>query len=263
MTETKVTLAGAIRPQLKRLIYFVLPRSPPSSEWTFLSSYCVQCAASIGVAEDIKPNSVHMALQIPQYFLITAGEVVFSVTGLEFSYSQVKTTRVMSTSMYSFSFAIKKNCASSSVVVYIFFYPIFIFYRDVFIDRTNRSHMHKASLRVSCWRYYDPSLPRRPATWRPCYRPAGSSLWPSETSSCSSWRSSHRSPSRYTEGVLSIQSSAECRSCFTAVLIFSTTTRPQVWYCFHTTVLQDSSTQIDPQLDWDWTVAKQHINTAS
>uniref|UniRef100_A0AAR2LXF4 Solute carrier family 15 member 1a n=1 Tax=Pygocentrus nattereri TaxID=42514 RepID=A0AAR2LXF4_PYGNA len=38
--------------------------------------------------EDIKPNTVHMALQIPQYFLITAGEVVFSVTGLEFSYSQ-------------------------------------------------------------------------------------------------------------------------------------------------------------------------------
>ena len=42
------------------------------------------------MAEDIKPNSVHMALQIPQYFFITAGEVMFSVTGLEFSYSQVK-----------------------------------------------------------------------------------------------------------------------------------------------------------------------------
>lgn len=43
------------------------------------------------MAEDIKPNSVHMALQIPQYFFITAGEVMFSVTGLEFSYSQVRT----------------------------------------------------------------------------------------------------------------------------------------------------------------------------
>ena len=31
-----------------------------------------------------------MALQIPQYFFITAGEVMFSVTGLEFSYSQVQ-----------------------------------------------------------------------------------------------------------------------------------------------------------------------------
>uniref|UniRef100_A0A8C6QL36 Solute carrier family 15 member 1 n=1 Tax=Nannospalax galili TaxID=1026970 RepID=A0A8C6QL36_NANGA len=38
--------------------------------------------------EDIPPNTVNMALQIPQYFLLTCGEVVFSVTGLEFSYSQ-------------------------------------------------------------------------------------------------------------------------------------------------------------------------------
>ncbi|XP_017278105.1 solute carrier family 15 member 1 [Kryptolebias marmoratus] len=46
------------------------------------------CQESITEAEDIKPNAVHMALQIPQYFFITAGEVMFSVTGLEFSYSQ-------------------------------------------------------------------------------------------------------------------------------------------------------------------------------
>ncbi|XP_070693731.1 solute carrier family 15 member 1 [Pempheris klunzingeri] len=46
------------------------------------------CQESITVIENIKPNSVHMALQIPQYFFITAGEVMFSVTGLEFSYSQ-------------------------------------------------------------------------------------------------------------------------------------------------------------------------------
>ncbi|KAM6178234.1 solute carrier family 15 member 1 [Rhynchocyon petersi] len=38
--------------------------------------------------EDISANTVSMALQIPQYFLLTCGEVVFSVTGLEFSYSQ-------------------------------------------------------------------------------------------------------------------------------------------------------------------------------
>jgi len=43
---------------------------------------------SIRAIEEIQPNKVHMAFQIPQYFLITAGEVVFSVTGLEFSYSQ-------------------------------------------------------------------------------------------------------------------------------------------------------------------------------
>ncbi|XP_068602845.1 solute carrier family 15 member 1 [Brachionichthys hirsutus] len=46
------------------------------------------CQKAITVIEYIKPNSVNMALQIPQYFFITAGEVMFSVTGLAFSYSQ-------------------------------------------------------------------------------------------------------------------------------------------------------------------------------
>lgn len=55
---------------------------------TFFFVSFIQCGTIVDV-EEIQPNSVHMALQIPQYFLITAGEVVFSVTGLEFSYSQV------------------------------------------------------------------------------------------------------------------------------------------------------------------------------
>ncbi|XP_035264760.1 solute carrier family 15 member 2 isoform X1 [Anguilla anguilla] len=38
--------------------------------------------------EDVRANNVHIAWQIPQYTLITAGEVMFSITGLEFSYSQ-------------------------------------------------------------------------------------------------------------------------------------------------------------------------------
>uniref|UniRef100_A0A3Q3LX88 Solute carrier family 15 member 1a n=1 Tax=Mastacembelus armatus TaxID=205130 RepID=A0A3Q3LX88_9TELE len=62
-----------------------------SSYTFFISSTLVfgpNCQDFITAAEDIKPNSVHMALQIPQYFFITAGEVMFSVTGLEFSYSQ-------------------------------------------------------------------------------------------------------------------------------------------------------------------------------
>ncbi|KAF7661999.1 hypothetical protein LDENG_00249690 [Lucifuga dentata] len=46
------------------------------------------CGTLITAVEDIKPNTVHMAFQVPQYFFITAGEVMFSVTGLEFSYSQ-------------------------------------------------------------------------------------------------------------------------------------------------------------------------------
>jgi len=35
-----------------------------------------------------EPNSIHILWLIPQYFVITVGEVMFSVTGLEFSYSQ-------------------------------------------------------------------------------------------------------------------------------------------------------------------------------
>lgn len=35
-----------------------------------------------------KENSMHMLWLIPQFFVITAGEIMFSITGLEFSYSQ-------------------------------------------------------------------------------------------------------------------------------------------------------------------------------
>ncbi|XP_050300932.1 peptide transporter family 1-like isoform X2 [Anthonomus grandis grandis] len=35
-----------------------------------------------------QPNSVHILWLLPQYFIITAAEIMFSITGLEFSYSQ-------------------------------------------------------------------------------------------------------------------------------------------------------------------------------
>uniref|UniRef100_A0A8D2AXP8 Solute carrier family 15 member 2 n=1 Tax=Sciurus vulgaris TaxID=55149 RepID=A0A8D2AXP8_SCIVU len=38
--------------------------------------------------EDIPANEMSIAWQLPQYILVTAAEVMFSVTGLEFSYSQ-------------------------------------------------------------------------------------------------------------------------------------------------------------------------------
>ncbi|XP_041057159.1 solute carrier family 15 member 2 [Carcharodon carcharias] len=38
--------------------------------------------------EDIKANVMHVAWQIPQYVLMSAGEVMFSITGVEFSYTQ-------------------------------------------------------------------------------------------------------------------------------------------------------------------------------
>ncbi|MEQ2243388.1 hypothetical protein ILYODFUR_006645 [Ilyodon furcidens] len=62
------------------------------SSYTFIIppifAFGENCGQHIKEVEDIKPNSFHMAWQIPQYFLMTSGEVVFSVTGLEFSYSQ-------------------------------------------------------------------------------------------------------------------------------------------------------------------------------
>ncbi|NXH89894.1 S15A1 protein, partial [Edolisoma coerulescens] len=65
-----------------------------SKEFGFGSAYtisvdrCTNYTLNVTYFEDIAPNTVHMAWQIPQYFLLTCGEVVFSVTGLEFSYSQ-------------------------------------------------------------------------------------------------------------------------------------------------------------------------------
>ncbi|XP_077030780.1 solute carrier family 15 member 1-like [Agelaius phoeniceus] len=58
------------------------------SAYTISLDDCVERKLIITHFEDIAPNTVHMAWQIPQYFLLTCAEVLFSVTGLEFSYSQ-------------------------------------------------------------------------------------------------------------------------------------------------------------------------------
>ncbi|KAM4046595.1 solute carrier family 15 member 1 [Anomaloglossus baeobatrachus] len=58
------------------------------SSYTIIIKECTATSMSVEYIQDIQPNTVHMALQIPQFFLLTAGEVMYSVTGLEFSYSQ-------------------------------------------------------------------------------------------------------------------------------------------------------------------------------
>ncbi|XP_051475954.1 solute carrier family 15 member 1 [Apus apus] len=68
--------------------------SAPAQAFGFGSAYTIvinECTAetlAVEYSEDVPPNTVHMAWQIPQYFILTCAEVVFSVTGLEFSYSQ-------------------------------------------------------------------------------------------------------------------------------------------------------------------------------
>lgn len=42
----------------------------------------------INIYTIVKPNTINILWQLPQFFIITVGEVLFSVTGLEFSYSQ-------------------------------------------------------------------------------------------------------------------------------------------------------------------------------
>uniref|UniRef100_H2Y3X1 Uncharacterized protein n=1 Tax=Ciona savignyi TaxID=51511 RepID=H2Y3X1_CIOSA len=42
----------------------------------------------VGALIDMNPNNINIAWMLPQYFVITVGEVFLSITGLEFSYTQ-------------------------------------------------------------------------------------------------------------------------------------------------------------------------------
>ena len=61
-------------------------RSNTHSETDCIFCLCFQSQKMFTLTE---PNSVHMFWLIPQYFVITVGEVMFSITGLEFSFTQV------------------------------------------------------------------------------------------------------------------------------------------------------------------------------
>ncbi|XP_023243608.1 peptide transporter family 1-like isoform X2 [Centruroides sculpturatus] len=67
-----------------------------NSEFNFETGGIYICTATIDKNKKLRwslsvvgePNTKSMLLQIPQYTAITAGEIMFSITGLEFSYSQ-------------------------------------------------------------------------------------------------------------------------------------------------------------------------------
>lgn len=77
---------------MKECVYSQVLRFGSAATYIIPSAFSfvdgADCPDTIAKSEEMPPNSIHMAWQLPQYFLMTAGEVVFSVTGLEFSYSQ-------------------------------------------------------------------------------------------------------------------------------------------------------------------------------
>ncbi|KAM9973141.1 hypothetical protein ACTFIR_012516 [Dictyostelium discoideum] len=77
---------GLYRPIAKRGINFSPLRRMAAG--MVLSVIAFYIAAFVQLAIDNSPpNSVHIALQIPQYVVLTWGEILLSITGLEFAYA--------------------------------------------------------------------------------------------------------------------------------------------------------------------------------
>ncbi|XP_065184783.1 solute carrier family 15 member 2-like isoform X2 [Sycon ciliatum] len=59
-------------------MYTIMLRPPPDGD----------VLPSVAPLVNVDPASVHILWQVPQYAVLTAGEIMFSITGLEFAYSQ-------------------------------------------------------------------------------------------------------------------------------------------------------------------------------
>lgn len=54
----------------------------------------------LSLLTSVEVNTISMAWMIPQYFVVTVGEVLFSITGLAFAYSQVGQAFTMQVILY-------------------------------------------------------------------------------------------------------------------------------------------------------------------
>ncbi|XP_037029452.1 peptide transporter family 1-like [Bradysia coprophila] len=86
-TEMKSLLVGEYAVYIDNVLVSGLTIEPGAAytlvlQEQFNGSYTFQSHAIV------PPNDVHILWQIPQYIIVTAGEIMFSVTGLEFSYTQ-------------------------------------------------------------------------------------------------------------------------------------------------------------------------------
>lgn len=80
---------GVIYPFCRRVLGLQLKHLNRMAVGLFLTSLAFICCASLDYAiVHSKPNSVHIVWQIPQYVIMTIAELLISITGLEFVYSQ-------------------------------------------------------------------------------------------------------------------------------------------------------------------------------
>ncbi|KAJ6638650.1 Peptide transporter family 1 [Pseudolycoriella hygida] len=60
----------------------------PGAAYTMVIREQLDGSSMIKTHVIVPPNDIHILWQLPQYIIVTAGEIMFSVTGLEFSYTQ-------------------------------------------------------------------------------------------------------------------------------------------------------------------------------
>ncbi|KAM9984938.1 hypothetical protein ACTFIY_009383 [Dictyostelium cf. discoideum] len=77
---------GIYRPLERKKINFSLLRRMGTGMFLSVIAFYISAIIQVHI-DNSPPESVHIALQIPQYVVLTAAEVLLSITGLEFAYA--------------------------------------------------------------------------------------------------------------------------------------------------------------------------------